>query len=331
MVILSSKEMMNIFIVYLKDKRWLILINLLIFGFFTISFYLYRLPIAAVIYPYIVCIAVELVFFAIGYTRYRAKHTALQLLKRNINITGDIINSAENLHEQDYIEIVKLLIEQRRQMQDNFNSQHNDITQYYTVWAHQIKTPIASMRLSLQKEDSKTARKLTSDLYRVEQYVQMVMAYIRINSVSTDYIIAECELDSLIKQAVKGFSTEFIEKRIAFIYEPIDIRVVSDERWFLFVLEQIISNSLKYTQQGYIKIYLQGSTLCIEDSGIGIAADDLPRIFENGYTGAIGRIEKKSSGIGLYLCKTICGRLNFNISASSQEGKGTTIMIDLGV
>ncbi len=323
---------MNCFLEYIKDKISLIWVNILVFGFFSISFFLYDLPLQAVIYPYIVCITIEIVFILIDYTKYKNKHHALQILKQNIESTNDSPNVATTLHEQDYNEIITLLIQQRQRMQDEFIFHYNDITQYYTVWAHQIKTPIASMRLSLQSEDTNLARKLSADLCRVEQYVQMVMAYIRVNSITTDYTFNECNLDTLIKQAVKSFRTEFIQKKLSLIYEPITIKIITDEKWFLFVLEQIISNSLKYTQAGYIKIYIdKDNILCIEDSGIGIAPEDLPRIFENGYTGTIGRAEKKASGIGLYLCKTVCDRLNYKISAKSHDSCGTTIMIDLTI
>ncbi len=319
---------MNLFFNYIKEKYVIIAVNLLIFIFFSFSFYLYRLPLVAVLYPYVICFLVQLVFAGVGFAHYKKRHEELELLKKNIDLLTDLTFKSNSCIEQDFIEILNVLIKHQRNVQDDFNLRLKDTIQYYTVWVHQIKTPIASMRLLLQNEDSALSRKLSTDLSKIERYVQMVMAYLRINSDNTDYLFAPCNLDSMIKQAVKSFSTEFIEKKIELIYKPIDEDVIIDEKWFLFLIEQIISNSLKYTHKGYIKIYLNSEgVLCVEDSGIGIAAQDLPRIFENGYTGNIGRIYKKSSGIGLYLCKTVCDKLNLSISAVSEPEKGTTIKI----
>ena len=201
---------------------------------------------------------------------------------------------------------------------------------YYTVWAHQIKTPIASMRLTLQNEDSALARKLTGDLFRVEQYAEMVLTYLRLDAGSTDYVFRTYDLDSIVKDAVKKFSSEFIGRKLRLVYAPLHTAVVTDEKWLSFVIEQVLSNALKYTPSGSITISLAGKkTLRIADTGIGIAPSDLPRIFENGYTGFNGRMDKRASGLGLYLCRRICDQLGHTISASSVIGEGTAIEIDL--
>ncbi len=321
---------MSLMVAYLKEKRFVFLGNFLMYVFFTVSFYLYQLPLAAVFYPYLVCVAVGLVFVVFDFRRFKNKHHILRNLKQNIEITNEIDFVPRTVLENDCIEIIYNLLKQRRCMQDDFTAKYTDMTQYYTVWVHQIKTPIAAMRLMLQNEDSGLSRKLSTDLFRIERYVQMVMVYLRAHADSTDYLFTKCSLDTIIKQAVKSFSTEFIEKKIALHYQSIEQSVMTDEKWFLFLLEQIISNALKYTQKGSVQIYQNGEgALCIEDSGMGIAAEDLPRIFENGYTGTIGRIDKKSSGIGLYLCKTVSDKLNIKLSAQSVVGKGTTMKLGL--
>ena len=123
---------------------------------------------------------------------------------------------------------------------------------------------------------------------------------------------------------------KIIQKKLKLEYEETDIKVLTDEKWLSFVIEQVLSNSLKYTSNGYVRIYLKDpATLCIEDSGIGIAPEDLPRVFENGYTGYNGRTDMKASGIGLYLCRRICNNLGHSISAESAVGKGTAVYINL--
>lgn len=201
---------------------------------------------------------------------------------------------------------------------------------YYTIWAHQIKTPIASMRLTLQNEDTALSRQLTNELFRIEQYVEMVLAFLRLNSKSTDYVLKEYDLDGIIKQSVKKFAGEFISRKLSLNYESLHTVVLTDEKWLSFVIEQVLSNALKYTPSGSISITMEdGKRLCIRDTGIGIAAEDLPRIFEHGYTGYNGRMDKKASGIGLYLCKRICERLGHEIRAESEVDRGTCIILDL--
>ena len=118
-------------------------------------------------------------------------------------------------------------------------------------------------------------------------------------------------------------------RKLTLDYKPVDVSVVTDEKWLLFVIEQLLSNALKYTLSGSVSIYLEAPrTLCIADTGIGIAPEDLPRIFERGYTGINGRDDKKASGIGLYLCRRICRSLGHSITASSSEN-GTVIRIDM--
>ncbi len=129
---------------------------------------------------------------------------------------------------------------------------------------------------------------------------------------------------------IRSFSSDFINKKLRLEYSETGRRVVTDEKWLAFVIEQVLSNAVKYTKAGSISIFADESgSLCIKDTGIGIAVEDLPRIFENGYTGFNGRADKKASGIGLYLCRRICDDLNHGISAESEIGEGTTIKIDM--
>lgn len=169
-----------------------------------------------------------------------------------------------------------------------------------------------------------------AELGRIERYVEMALVYLRLDSESSDYVIREFELDPFIRRSVKKFAGEFISKRLSLELEPSGVSVVSDEKWLAFVVEQVLSNSLKYTREGSVRIYLaEPKTLCIRDTGIGIAPEDLPRIFDKGYTGLNGRADLRASGLGLYLCRRVCRKLGHEISAVSAPGKGTEIRIDL--
>ena len=236
----------------------------------------------------------------------------------------------EGIVDSDYQQLISVLKEKIAEITAQTDSRIRDTVDYYTIWAHQIKTPIAAMRLTLQKEDVPEARRLASELSRIEQYVEMVLVFVRLGSDYSDYVFARQDIDEIIRNSVKKFASEFIDRRIRLEYDSVDIQAVTDEKWFAFVVEQLLSNALKYTREGSIKIYSEGKVLCIKDTGIGIAPEDLPRVFDKGYTGCNGRTDRRASGLGLYLCRRICQNLGIDISISSTVGEGTTVRLDLG-
>lgn len=320
---------MHFFIRYIKERKREIAVFLLFSVIFAVSFWLYHLPIKAIIYPVLLCFLLGIILIIIDYNKVRKKHVQLSEIK---NLTAAMISSfprSDCIEEEDYQQIMKALQTEIADLETEAGTRYQDMVDYYTIWVHQIKTPIASMRLQLQSEDTAFSRKLSSELLRIEQYVEMVLAFLRLDSDFNDYILKEHNIDTIIKQAIKKFASEFITRKIQLIYEPIDRTIITDEKWLCFVVEQILSNALKYTREGSIKIYCKGNTLCIEDTGIGIAPEDLPRIFEKGYTGYNGHNDKKASGIGLYLCKRICKNLSMGIHVLSEPDKGTVIRIDL--
>ena len=205
------------------------------------------------------------------------------------------------------------------------------MVEYYTLWAHQIKTPIAAMNLLLREEQGPQTLELRGELQRIEQYVEMVLCYLRLDGDTTDFVLRRYDLDGILRPAVRKFAGQFIRKKIRLDYEPLGAMVLTDEKWLRFVVEQVLSNALKYTPAGgTISVTLEDPlTLCIADMGIGIAPEDLPRVFERGFTGYNGRREQRSSGIGLYLCRRILDRLGHTITIASVPGEGTTVRIGL--
>lgn len=321
---------MELFLKYLKQKLGLFVVGMTFSLIFTVSFFLYHLPVEAVIYPAILCTFIGFLALIFDFMLTNTRHKKLSQIKTIDDVFTVTFPTDNNIQNENYRKIISTLCKQYKQYQQETNNKYMDMIEYYTVWAHQIKTPIAAMRLTLQNEDSPLSRKLTNDLYRIEQYVEMVMTFLRLNSNSTDYVFKEYDLDTIVRSAVKKFSSEFIDRKLRLIYEPLNTSVITDEKWLSFVIEQVLSNALKYTPDGSIKISLvKEKTLRIEDTGIGIAPSDLPRIFDNGYTGFNGRTDKRASGIGLYLCKRICNNLGHNITANSKVDVGTIIDIDL--
>ena len=186
-----------------------------------------------------------------------------------------------------------------------------------------LDLPAGSVRDAVRRE-------LEAELFRVEQYVEMALNWMRLGSDSKDFLFREYALDGIIRQAIRKYAPQFIRRRIRLVYEPAEGKVLTDEKWLLFIIEQLLSNAVKYTQQGSVSIrVVPEKVLEIEDTGIGIAPEDVPRIFEKGFTGYNGRADKKSTGLGLYLCRLTAEKLSHKISVESQVGVGTKVSIDL--
>lgn len=321
---------MSFFKGYLKE-RWKRLLMLLLFAcIFAFSFWVYRLPVRAVMYPCALCLLFGAVFVVYDMTKAYRRHKFFEELHRRNTELISALPEPEGIVDSDYQQLISVLKEKIAEITAQTDSRIRDTVDYYTVWAHQIKTPIAAMRLTLQKEDVPEARRLASELSRIEQYVEMVLVFVRLGSDYSDYVFARQDIDEIIRSSVKKFASEFIDRRIRLEYDSVDIQAVTDEKWFAFVVEQLLSNALKYTREGSIKIYSEGKVLCIKDTGIGIAPEDLPRVFDKGYTGCNGRTDRRASGLGLYLCRRICQNLGIDISISSTVGEGTTVRLDLG-
>ena len=322
--------MKGFFRLYLRAQRR----GMLFLGFccliFTVSFALYGLPLGAVLYPAALCAAAGGIILLLSLRKSRAVCQELSLMQHHPADLPDELPAAQSPQEQAYQALLLALHTDRQKLKSDMNARYHDMTEYYTVWAHQIKTPIAAIRLALQNEDTPLSRRLTGEVGRVEQYVQMALTYLRLGSDSSDYVIRSCALDDIVRPAVRRFAGEFIQRKIQLNYQMLNYTVITDEKWLGFVVEQVLSNALKYTPQGSVSIYMEPEgVLCIRDTGIGIAPEDLPRVFEKGYTGYNGRSHRKASGLGLYLCREILTRLVHSVSAESQVDHGTTIRIDL--
>ena len=315
---------------YLKSKRALLCFLLLAAAVFAAAFALYRLPVEAALYPAAIAAFIGLAFLTADYLMTRAK---CRELERMADMTAEMLADLPEggtLPEDAWAQLAASIRDELIREKAAARSDYQDMVDYYTVWAHQIKTPIAAMKLTLQNEDTELARQLRSDLFRTQQYVDMVLAFLRLGSDSTDYVLRCVSLDEIIRPSVRKFAPEFIGRRLSLRYEPIGAMLVTDEKWLAFVLEQLLSNALKYTREGSITIRMADDrTLCIADTGIGIAPEDLPRVFEKGYTGYNGRADKNASGLGLYLCRRVCERLNMGIRIASQLGEGTQVFLTL--
>lgn len=326
---------------YIKSKKKSFLMVLVCSAIFAFTFWMYGITVAAVLYPALVCMVIMAAAFAVmACSEYGKWKNMQEILQRAVGDDSEFVkildtaeirkqvNTTDEI-ENELLEIIERLKNGGMRLNDSMNIKYSDMVDYYTMWVHQIKTPIASMHLILQKEDSEDSRRLRAELFRVEQYVQMVLCFLRLDSDFTDYVIKEYMVDDIIRPAVRRLAPQFIMKKLSLEYEQTDEVALTDEKWLGFVVEQVLSNAVKYTSAGSISIKCDGDRLVISDTGIGIAAEDLPRIFDKGYTGFNGRADRKASGIGLYLCRRICDNLGHSIKVESAAGQGTTIIIGL--
>lgn len=322
---------MRFFLKYLKKHRLEILAFLVFVLIFLVTFLLYDLPLGAVAYPAVLCAAAGAAMLVYDCLKTKKRHEKLQKLAHLSAQLIDSLPPAVSQDDEDYQEIILHLKEEQSFLVTQSDRRYADMIDYYTVWVHQIKTPIASMHLTLQNEDSPLARSIRDDLFRIEQYVEMVLCYLRLDSETTDFVIAEVDLDKILRQAFRRFSGQFISKKLTLNYTPAHEPVLTDEKWLLFVIEQLLSNAVKYTPSGgVITVRLdRDGVFVLQDTGIGIAPADLPRIFERGYTGLNGRADKRASGLGLYLCRRICQNLHHAIRVTSVPGQGTAVYLTL--
>ncbi|WP_245543894.1 sensor histidine kinase [Peptoniphilus grossensis] len=219
-------------------------------------------------------------------------------------------------------------VEENKKFRNSEEKRRADVKNYLTIWTHQIKSPIFALRLLLKKDEINKIE-CEEEIFEIEEYVGNILGYARLNADSTDYVFGKYKLDEIIRGVIRKYSIQFIGKNNSLDFCETKKIILTDAKWFSFLLEQIISNAIKYTQNGRVAIYLKKDELVIEDNGIGIMPEDLPRIFDAGYTGYNGRLEKKSTGLGLNLSKNIGKSLRVTLRCESEPKIGTKMYINL--
>lgn len=318
---------------YLRDNLKIIIFLIILLIIYLIVFFLYDLPLEPILYGMILFLVVCIICGIFDFFYYRKKHLELNIMKKNCIYSIYDLQESKCLIEKDYEDIIKVLFDKVVKVTEKGEMDKKDILDYYTLWVHQIKTPIAAMNILLQREDSEKNLYLTNELFKIEQYVEMALSYIRMGDMSSDLVLKSFYLDDIVRKAVRKYAKLFIGKGIKLEFNELNTTVITDEKWLTFVIEQILSNAIKYTQEGgTISVYMdkeKEKTLIIEDNGIGIKMEDLPRVFEKGFTGVNGRSDKKSTGLGLYLCSNILEKLSHKIVIESEVSKYTKVKIDL--
>lgn len=329
--------MMQILKAFLKEKREYFIILAGMCGIFVLVFWAYDLPLQSVGYGVLLAVLWMAGWTVIKFIAYAKKINCLKENQEKILAEAEGLPESDSLEMKIYQEIIYRLYEEKKESESSEKIRWQEMADYYSMWVHQIKTPITALGVLIQscEEDmweNQTAQNMLQSMkmetFRIEQYVEMVLTYLRMGEDSSDYFFENCKLEEILKQAIRKYSQIFIMTKTAIQMKVKDEMVLTDRKWLGFVIEQILSNAVKYARGGEITIYMEGRNLLIADNGIGIAEEDLPRIFEKGYTGYNGRADKKSTGIGLYLCKTVMDRLHHKIWIESEPGKGTRVYLN---
>ena len=233
--------------------------------------------------------------------------------------------------EEDWRALLLCAIDQSAGQADAHDRDRRDREACVALWAHQIKVPLAAMRMLVQSDPGPASDRLTAELFKVEQYVEMLLGYQRLTGPTTDFTLRECDVNAVMRASARRFAPLFIEKKLRLNYQETTLRALTDEKWLAFVLEQVLSNAVKYTRRGSVTLRADEAAhaIIVEDTGIGIAPEDLPRVFDHGYTGLNGRRDKRATGLGLYLSKRVLDQLGHTIAIASEPGRGTRVTIGL--
>lgn len=289
-----------------------------------------------------------LITVLVGFFRYSSKVKALSnALKRPVEEQAQLPEATDDV-EMLYHRLLENQSIARSESESSAAIRQSQMRDYYSMWVHQIKTPISAMKLLLEAEreelgqlicDDEQSQYLLSDnmdsfedeLFRIEEYVSMALQYQRVSSTENDFVLEKVSVDGVIRDTIKKYAKIMIRRHIGINYSGTGQEVYTDGKWLAFMLEQILSNAIKYTPQGFVTIETAEEKdrffITIKDTGIGIKAEDLPRVFEKGYTGYNGHADKKATGIGLYLCRQMADKLGHTIRMESEIGKGTKVWI----
>ncbi|WP_142828236.1 sensor histidine kinase [Planococcus soli] len=325
----SRGALFKSFLLSVRPQLFLFAGMAIIFG---VIYFLNRQPLSLFFYSMQVSAFLLLIYLFIHYFQYARRYKLISSLDLVTASSLEDLQSISGPVDRLYIEKMETLLGQLRESENLHAERQTDQLDYFTLWLHQIKTPIAAISLLTQSSKAAEAKQISQELVRLEDYTHMALNYIKLEESGTDLDLSLVDVDELVKKAIKKYSILFIYKGIRLDYQPLGMTVLSDGKWLQNLLEQVLSNSLKYTPQGTISIYrdsLQAETLIIEDTGIGIRSEDLPKIFNKGYSGMNGRLHEKSTGLGLFLSKKICQRLGHRINIDSLPDQGTRVAIDM--
>lgn len=297
---------------------------------FAVVLFLSGLPAEPVRYAALLCAVGGVVCALPGYLQYRRRYRAAELALQGLPEAVDRLCAPLGAVEEAYDAALRRLCAMLAKSETDRQRQRIENADYFTMWIHQIKTPIAAMQLILREQDDARSRELLAELFRIDQYAEMALTYARLESPTTDLVLRRCAVEPIVRSVVRQYAGQFVRRHIALRCEIEPVCALTDEKWLAFILGQLLSNAVKYTENGTVTVRVTKElVLSVSDTGIGIAPEDLPRIFEKGFTGYNGRAGRKSTGLGMYLSRCAAEKLGHRISVQSAPGQGTTVSVDL--
>lgn len=312
---------------YLKSRRALVALYLITLAVILILGFLAQQESVYVRYETVlVSFSFACILFIDG-ARYRKNRKRMGWIRERTELLLRELPDPLDGLTRDYDALIRELARENERLRTQSRKQQEEQKEYYTLWMHQIKTPISAMRLLLEDATEARVPLLRQELLKVDQYADLALKYVKLSDPSTDLVIEQCDLNEIAREAVKKYSLLFIYNKLTVELCDLASDVPSDRMWLGFILGQLLSNSIKYTRTGSVRILMDGTALVIEDTGIGIRKEDLPRIFEKGFTGYNGRMDNRASGIGLYLVKRAADTLGVGVTVSSELGKGTRVTL----
>ena len=297
---------------------------------FLVIFLLYALPMEPYVYGLLLCLTALLIRHALGYHAWRGRHAQLVRVATDPATLLSEAPEPQTLSEAELLDMLTDMKGKLDQMVSAWASADRASLDYYATWVHQIKTPLSVMRLLLQESDTPESRRLLSEVFRTEEYVQMVLGYMRLTSGETDYVFETIDLDEVLRETIRDYAPVMIERRLSVRFAPSGVKARGDRKWLRFILDQLLSNAVKYTRKGHSELSA-GTEPCVSvtDTGIGIAPEDIPRLFDRGFTGYNGHADRRSTGLGLYLAGMAGRALGWRIEVVSEVGQGTTVTVHI--
>ncbi|HBJ2611709.1 TPA: sensor histidine kinase [Clostridium botulinum] len=321
---------------FIKDKMVVIICNMLIFVVIAAIMAAIKVSLIIILSAFCIWFLPLVSYMSLQFIKYKNYYDEVDSILENLDnkyLLPEIIREANFIEGEKLNSILK---EISRDMHENvkyYKDMQEDYREYIETWVHEIKTPIASTKLIIENNRNEVTNKIDFQMDRIEGFVEQVLYYSRSNNVSKDYIIKQINLDLVVRNVIKRNYRDFIHKKIKLDIKDIDEIVYSDGKWIEFIINQIIVNSIKYSnsKEPMISVYstkkANSVMLTIEDNGAGIIDKDINRVFEKGFTGENGRKFSKSTGMGLYLCEKLCSKLGLKIIIVSEVNKGTKVTL----
>ena len=294
----------------------------------TLSLLSEHLSLTAVCYALFLLFLPYLIYTTLHYYREMTRAKKVKLLQHASSGLPKNFPNAKTSVEVEYQALCVALIRKEHEKYEQLLETLKETQHQYMLWSHQMKTPLATAKLLLANAEDSLSRDVKEQLFHMEQYVNTVLWISRLASPQMDFSFHRFPLQQILQNSIKKYSRLFVRKGLSLSLDIPQISVVSDRKWLQFILEQLLDNAIKYTEKGSVTIHwVVPNRLAITDTGIGIPEEDIPRLFQLSYTGHNGHKTQRASGLGLYLCRSVCEKLGHSLTVSSAKGTGTTFFL----